>query len=79
MPSQLPSGTKLGRYEIRSLLGAAERRFHSAHDLSFALENYSAVTADGQRFILNNLIEEAAYTPITVVLNWTGGPETLKA
>jgi hypothetical protein len=28
------------------------------------------VTADGQRFILNNLVAEAAYTPITVVLNW---------
>jgi Tol biopolymer transport system component len=34
--------------------------------------DYYAVTADGQRFILNNLIAEAAYTPITVVLNWTG-------
>ncbi len=33
--------------------------------------NYYAVTADGQRFILNNLVAEAAYTPITVVLNWT--------
>jgi eukaryotic-like serine/threonine-protein kinase len=29
------------------------------------------VTADGQRFILNNLVAEATYTPITVVLNWT--------
>jgi serine/threonine protein kinase/dipeptidyl aminopeptidase/acylaminoacyl peptidase len=34
--------------------------------------DYYAVTADGQRFLLNNLIEEAAHTPITVVLNWTG-------
>lgn len=33
--------------------------------------NYYAVTADGQRFILNSLVAEAAYTPITVVLNWT--------
>ena len=33
--------------------------------------NYYAVTANGQRFLLNNLIAEAAYTPITVVLNWT--------
>ena len=32
--------------------------------------NYD-VTADGQRFILNNLTAEAVYTPITVVLNWT--------
>lgn len=33
--------------------------------------DYYDVTADGQRFILNNLVAEAAYTPITVVLNWT--------
>ena len=33
-------------------------------------EDYYAVTADGQRFILKNLVAEAAYTSITVVLNW---------
>jgi serine/threonine protein kinase len=33
--------------------------------------DYYAVTADGQRFLLNNLVAEAAYTPITIVLNWT--------
>ena len=33
--------------------------------------DYYAVTADGQRFLLNNLVEEAAHTPISVVLNWT--------
>ena len=33
--------------------------------------DYYDVTADGQRFILNNLVEEAAHTPITVVVNWT--------
>jgi Tol biopolymer transport system component len=33
--------------------------------------DYYAVTADGQRFILNNLVAEAPYTPIRVVLNWT--------
>jgi len=35
------------------------------------------VTADGQRFILKNLVAEAAYTPITVVLNWGQRVETL--
>jgi Tol biopolymer transport system component len=29
------------------------------------------VTADGQRFIINNLPEEASSAPITVVVNWT--------
>jgi eukaryotic-like serine/threonine-protein kinase len=33
--------------------------------------DYYAVTADGQRFLLNDLVEEAAHTPITVVVNWT--------
>ena len=33
--------------------------------------DYYAVTADGQRFLLNNLVAEAAYTPITIVQNWT--------
>jgi serine/threonine protein kinase/Tol biopolymer transport system component len=37
--------------------------------------NYYAVTADGQQFLLNNLVEEAAHTPISVVLNW---PAALK-
>ena len=31
------------------------------------------VTSDGQRFLVNTLAEEAAYTPISVVLNWTAG------
>jgi serine/threonine protein kinase len=35
--------------------------------------HYYAVTDDGQRFLLNNLVEEAAHTPITVVTNWTAG------
>jgi Tol biopolymer transport system component len=30
------------------------------------------VTHDGKRFILNTLVAEGAYTPITVMLNWTG-------
>jgi len=33
--------------------------------------NHYAVAADGQRFILNNLAADAAFRPITVVLNWT--------
>jgi hypothetical protein len=31
------------------------------------------VTADGQRFIVSNLIEEQAAMPITVVVNWMAG------
>ena len=32
-----------------------------------------AVSADGQRFLINALPEQAASAPITVVLNWTAG------
>jgi len=31
------------------------------------------VTADGQRFLINMLPEQAGAAPITVVVNWTAG------
>jgi len=31
------------------------------------------VTADGQRFLVNTLPEQAVPAPITVVMNWTAG------
>jgi hypothetical protein len=34
-----------------------------------------AVTADGQRFLINRPTEEPTATPITLVVNW---PEALK-
>jgi eukaryotic-like serine/threonine-protein kinase len=33
--------------------------------------NHYAVTADGQRFLINSTIEETSATPISVVVNWT--------
>ena len=30
-----------------------------------------AVSADGQRFLLNMLVDESGGAPLTVVLNWT--------
>jgi hypothetical protein len=35
------------------------------------VRNHYAVSKDGQRFLVNTLVEESASTPITVVLNWT--------
>jgi len=32
-----------------------------------------AVTADGQRFLINTAPEQAASAPIAVVVNWTAG------
>jgi serine/threonine protein kinase/Tol biopolymer transport system component len=37
------------------------------------LRNRYAVSADGQRFLINTAPEQAASAPITVVLNWTAG------
>ncbi|MDQ3665217.1 MAG: hypothetical protein M3410_01240 [Acidobacteriota bacterium] len=33
--------------------------------------NYYVVAADGRRFLVISLLEEATSTPTTVVLNWT--------
>ena len=33
--------------------------------------NHYAVSADGQRFLINSTIEETSSTPISVVVNWT--------
>ena len=35
------------------------------------LGNFYDAAADGQRFLVTSLLEEAAATPTTVVLNWT--------
>ncbi len=35
--------------------------------------NHYAVTADGQRFLINSTTEEIDATPISVVVNWTAG------
>ena len=35
--------------------------------------SHYVVTADGQRFLINSLLEETAATPITFVVNWTAG------
>jgi hypothetical protein len=39
--------------------------------LSLTSERHYAVTADGQRFLINSTIEETSATPISVVVNWT--------
>ena len=35
--------------------------------------NHYAVTADGQRFLINSNVEETNAAPISVVVNWTAG------
>ncbi|MCA1573001.1 MAG: protein kinase [Acidobacteria bacterium] len=36
-----------------------------------SFRNQYAVTADGQRFLINLMIEETSATPISIVVNWT--------
>jgi hypothetical protein len=38
---------------------------------SIGTRNNYVVAADGQRFLVNNVVEDSASQPITVVLNWT--------
>ncbi len=35
-----------------------------------SFRNHYAVTADGQRFLINSTIEEISATPISVLVNW---------
>ncbi len=35
--------------------------------------NQYAVTSDGQRFLVNTLVETSASSPITMVINWSAG------
>ena len=35
--------------------------------------NEYAATPDGQRFLVNTLVESSASSPITVVINWSAG------
>jgi hypothetical protein len=35
--------------------------------------NLYAVTKDGQRFLINTVVDEAVSSPVTLVLNWTAG------
>ena len=44
----------------------------AAPPLTIVNRHQYAVRPDGQRFLINQLTEGAAATPITVVLNWAG-------
>jgi hypothetical protein len=38
-----------------------------------AYQNSYVPAADGQRFLVNTLVQDAMPSPITVVLNWAAG------
>ena len=56
-------------------VGIPQRLFHLASDPTFVQRNPFDVTANGQRFLVNALVEESLSTPITWVLNWTADLE----
>jgi serine/threonine protein kinase/Tol biopolymer transport system component len=53
--------------------GVPRKLFEPRLNVSTAARNQYVVTADGQRFLVNMVVEQATYPPITVVLNWIEG------
>ena len=53
-------------------VGAVKPLFRDARGGRRCVTPY-AVSADGQRFLINTVPEQAESAPITVVLNWTAG------
>jgi len=54
--------------------GLAQELFRTGTNLGFVTgTHHYAVSADGKRFLMIQPLEEAAPTPITVVLNWAPG------
>jgi hypothetical protein len=69
----LAADRKLMAVEVKggsTFEASAPRVLFETHVLERFGSNY-AVMADGQRFLINSGVEEAASAPITVVVNWT--------
>jgi Tol biopolymer transport system component len=67
MAVEVRGGTQLEVGTPRSLFAIRTRPFGPT------LPHLYDVSADGRRFLVNTLVEDAARTPITVVVNWEGG------
>ena len=69
----LAANGKLMAVEVKANASGFEfsvpKPLFEAHTVTRLFASY-AVTADGQRFLLNTPVEESAAAPITVVLNW---------
>jgi len=66
MAAQVRSGES---FEVGAMVSLFEFRAGNLHG-PFAS---CAVTDDGQRFLINELVETKPNAPLTVVFNWTAG------
>jgi hypothetical protein len=67
----LKSGSRLGPYEIVSAIGAGGMGEVSTAGCGLLRQQYT-VPADGRRFPVNAISEEAAAAPITIIASWRG-------
>ncbi len=63
-------GFEISTPETLFQVPAGNGNFGTVRGLTITRQQYD-VTADGQRFLFNVLVDESAETPITVVTNWT--------
>jgi hypothetical protein len=74
----LAAGQKLNAVPVRAAVTALETSTPISlfevriPALTLGRQQYD-VTADGQRFLVNSLVDESTEAPITVVTNWTAG------
>jgi hypothetical protein len=76
MASEVKSSLPGGRQEPSFEPGVAHALFEFRSGADIASAPYT-VTADGQRFLLNTLVDESGGAPLTVVVNWTKGIQSL--
>jgi eukaryotic-like serine/threonine-protein kinase len=72
MAVEVKSGPRDGRQEASFEAGSPRVLFEFRSGSVQPFRSY-AVTADGQRFLLNTIVDESGGAPLTVVVNWTAG------
>ena len=68
----MKSGPRGGRQEATFEAGPPRVLFEFRSGSPVPFRPY-AVAADGQRFLLNTIVDESGGAPLTVVVNWAAG------